>query len=252
MSRAILVFAVLLCAAPARAAPLVVDLSNHLVAITAGFAGAEVLLFGAVDQPGDVVVVVRGPARPVTMYRKTRIAGIWVNTAHMTFEKHPPKNGDPPSFYAIASSRPLDEIAPRRVLSRNGMILQELDELRLPDAKASDNVEAEWRAALIRNQEQAGLYQTEVKRVGFLGDRLFRTRLILPANVPTGIYRVEVVLFVDGAVIGAQTTPLFVSKIGVEAEIFDFAHQQSAWYGVIAILVALMAGWLAHVAFRKA
>lgn len=252
MSRVVLLFAILLWAAPSRAAPLVVDLSNHLVAITTGFAGAEVLLFGAVDQPGDVVVVVRGPARPITMYRKSRIAGIWVNTASMTFEKNPPKNEDPPSFYAIASSRPLEEIAPRSVLSRNGMILEDLDELKPPVAKASENVAAEWRAALIRNQERIGLYQTEVKRVGFLGDRLFRTRLTLPANVPTGVYRVETVLFVDGEEISAQTTPLFVSKIGIEAEIFDFAHQQSAWYGVIAILVALVAGWLAHVAFRKA
>ncbi len=252
MKRAVLVFGILLLAAPARGAPLVVDLSNHLVAITTGFAGAEVLLFGAVDQPGDVVVVVRGPARPITMYRKSRIAGIWVNTAAMTFEKHSSDTGNPPSFYAIASSRPLDEVAPHRVLSRNGMILEELDELELPSAKASKNVEAEWRAALIRNQERIGLYQTEVKRIGFLGERLFRTRLTLPANVPTGIYLVKTVLFVDGAEVSAQTTPLFVSKIGVEAEIFDFAHQQSAWYGVIAILVALVAGWLAHVAFRKA
>ena len=45
-----------------RAQALVADLSNHLVAITSGFNGAEILLFGAVEGPGDVVVTVRGPA----------------------------------------------------------------------------------------------------------------------------------------------------------------------------------------------
>ena len=64
----------------------------------------------------------------------------------------------------------------------------------------------------------------------------------------------SVVVFslVDGQLVKASTTPLTVSKIGAEAEIFDFAHQWSALYGVIAILIALMAGWLAHIAFRRA
>lgn len=245
MSRFAVILAVMICAGPARAAPLVVDLSEHLVAIDTGFAGAKVLLFGAIEEPGDVVMIVRGPAQPITMRRKSRILGIWVNTNSMTFDQAP-------SFYAVASSRPLDEIASPTVQRRNGMVLDELRELELPRAKASENVAEVWRAALIRNQARLGLYQTEVARIGFLGESLFRTRLTLPANVPTGAYRVEIFLLVDGRVVSAQTTPLIVSKVGIEAEIFDYAHDQSAIYGVVAILVALMAGWLAHVAFRKA
>ena len=87
-----------------RAAALEADLSKHLVAITTGFAGSDVLLYGAVDGPGDVIVVVRGPNEPLVMHRKSRIVGVWANTATMTFE-------DAPSFYAVASSRPLEEIA---------------------------------------------------------------------------------------------------------------------------------------------
>ncbi len=97
MSRLAAALTVILLAAPAQAQSLVVDLSEHRVAITAGFSGAEVLAFGAVDEPGDVVVVMRGPLRPFTMHRKTRIAGIWINTASMTFDQAP-------SFYAVASS----------------------------------------------------------------------------------------------------------------------------------------------------
>ena len=87
MSRLLFVLVIAFCAGPASAAPPVVDLDDHLVAITTGFSGTEVLLFGTVDEPGDVVVVVRGPTRPIRMFRKSRIAGIWVNTASMTFER---------------------------------------------------------------------------------------------------------------------------------------------------------------------
>jgi uncharacterized protein (TIGR02186 family) len=243
MTRLVVLLTVLLYAPALRAAPIVVDLSEHLVKVTTAFAGAELLLFGAVEEPGDVVVIVQGPTRPVTMHRKSRVFGIWAHTANMTFE-------DVPGFYAIASTRPLEEVAPATVLARNEMGLENL-RLELPRAKASPNVAQAWREALIRNQQSSGLYPTKVGEVEFLGDRLFRTDLRLPANVPTGAYEARVYYLTDGRVVSAQTTPLFVSKVGVEAEIFDFAYEQSALYGVIAILVALMAGWLAHVAFRR-
>jgi len=227
-----------------KASTLVADLSRHLVAISTGFAGTDVLLFGATEGKGDVVVIVRGPDRPVVVYRKSRVLGVWVNTAQMTFDRAP-------SFYAIASSRPLAEVAPASLLARRQMGLDNL-RLELPRAKASASVEQEWRAGLIRNHEAQGLYSAEVGRVIFLGNRLFRVRINLPANVPTGTYQVEVFHLQEGRVVSAQTTPLQVSKVGAEAAIYDFAYQNSALYGLIAILVALMAGWAAHLAFRKA
>ena len=99
-------------ALPARSVGLIADLSSHLVAITSGFAGVDVLLFGAIDGPGDVVVVVRGPERVQPVHRKSNVAGIWMNTAQVTFESAP-------VFYFIASSRPLDEIADPSVLRAN-------------------------------------------------------------------------------------------------------------------------------------
>lgn len=244
MSRLVVLLSVLLYAPPLRAAPIVVDLSDHLVKVTTAFAGAELLLFGAVEEPGDVIVIVRGPMQSVTMHRKARVFGIWANTANMTFE-------NVPGYYTIASTRPLEEIAGSTVLARNEMGVEHL-RLELPRAKASANVAQAWRDALIRNQQRSGLYPTEVGRVEFLGSRLFRTDLRLPANVPTGTYEAKVYYLSNGQVVSAQTTPLFVNKVGMEAEIFDFAYERSALYGVIAIVIALMAGWLAHVAFRRA
>ena len=165
-------------AGPGRAAPLVADVSKHLVAITTGFAGTDVLLFGAIDGTGDVVVVVKGPPEKIVLHRKTRIAGIWVNTAKMTFNRAP-------SFYAIASSRPLDEVASEHVLARHEMGVDNLN-LPLPRAKASPDIAQAWRAALIRNKQRLGHYSRDLGQVNFLGDRLFRTRGDFPANVPTG------------------------------------------------------------------
>lgn len=237
----------LLAAAPPERSPaneLVADLSDHLVAITTGFAGTEVLLFGAVEAPGDVVVTVRGPNVPVTMRRKSRVAGIWMNTASMTFERAP-------SFYAVNASNPIDGIATEAVRARHALGVDYL-ELRLPPAKASPNVAQEWRQALIRAKQRQNLYSREVGRVTFLGARLFRSQIFFPANVPTGSYQVDTYLLQDGRVVSAQTTPLIVSKVGVEAELYQFAHQQAATYGLVAIVIALLAGWGGYALFRKA
>ncbi|MFQ6018121.1 MAG: TIGR02186 family protein [Kiloniellaceae bacterium] len=235
--------ALMALAGPVRADTLIVDLSQYLVAITTSFAGTKVLLFGTIDGPGDVVVIVRGPDRPVVLHRKKRVLGIWLNAATMTFDRAP-------SFYAIASSRPLSEIASDSVRVREEMGIENL-RLELPRAKASPNVAAAWRDGLIRNHQALGLYPVEVGKVIFLGNRLFRADVKFPANVPTGIYQVNSYFLRDGRVVRAQRNALTIEKAGIEARVFDFAHNRSAAYGLIAILVALVAGWLGHMAFRK-
>ena len=248
----IAVLAVLL-ATPLRAQSLIADLSEHLVAITTGFVGVDVLLFGAVQPPndpelagqppGDVVVVVRGPEGSQTLHRKAKVAGIWMNTASLTF-------GQVPSFYAVAASRPLEEIAEDTVLAANGIGLDHLD-FDLPAAKASGPLRDEWRQGLIRAKQREGLYVPSVGQVSLIGDALFRSEVYFPTNVPTGVYQAQVFLFQDGQVVSAQVIPLSVSKVGLEAELFDFAHGQSGAYGLIAVILALVAGWVGHLIFRR-
>jgi uncharacterized protein (TIGR02186 family) len=241
-----LLLAALLAAVPAwrgTGNELVADLSKHLVAITTGFTGTEVLLFGAVEAPGEVVVVVRGPNSPVTMRRKSRVAGIWMNTAAETFRRVP-------SFYTVAASGSLKEIARPEVRQRNTLGVDALQRA-LPRAVERGDTAGAWRAALIRAKQRKGLYAREPGTVTFLGNRLFRTEVYFPANVPTGSYQVETYLLRDGRVISAQTTPLIVSKVGIEAELTRIAYDYSVAYGLVAILIALLSGWGGYALFRK-
>jgi uncharacterized protein (TIGR02186 family) len=234
--------ALLLPAGSARAVDLVADLSDHLVAITTGFAGTEVLLYGAVEEPGEIIVVVRGPERRTVLRRKSRVAGIWMNTASMAFDQVP-------AYYSVAASGPLSDIADESELERLEIGVENLQPAALSIASA--NVMEDWRAALIRNKQRAGLYAQRLGTVSFLADKLFRTRITFPANVPTGIYLADVYLLRDGLVVSAQTTPLNIRKAGTEADLYDFAHEQAGLYGLVAVFLALMAGWLAHLAFRR-
>lgn len=243
MIRALLLAACILFASgPARAQALIADLSSHLIAITTGFAGTELLLFGATEGEGDVVVIVRGPEGETSVRRKARVAGIWINRDELRFS-------GVPTFYRIAASKPLADFVPAALRQRHQI---GVDFLRLqPQREVNSEEAAAFRAGMVRNKEAQKLYEPEVGRVNFLGSRLFRTRILFPANVPTGSYSVEVLLIRGGQVIAAQTTPMFVSKVGFGADIYDFAHAWAAVYGLLAILLAVLAGWAAGVIFRK-
>ncbi|TAL04690.1 MAG: hypothetical protein EPO08_00680 [Rhodospirillaceae bacterium] len=224
--------------------PLVADLSNHLVAITSRFTGASVLLFGATDGTGDIVIVIRGPVKDVDVRYKQRFGPIWVNARSVTLR-------DVPSYYRMASSRPLAEIVPNELLSRYQI---GLNNIRLNPANEKTATTADldvFRQALVRLKTDEGLYSEELGAVNLMSNRLFRTELYFPANVATGTYLVEVYLFRDGAVASAQILPFTVSKIGVDADIYDFAHNFGLVYGMLAIAAAIAAGYGASVAFRR-
>jgi uncharacterized protein (TIGR02186 family) len=241
----LLLIACLTSALPARAAGLVADLSNHLIAITTAFSGTDVLLFGAVEPPtGDVAVVVKGPIERAVVRRKDRIGFIWLNTEQAHFR-------DVPGYYAVASSRPLEELAPPAVRARHEVGVDSLRFRPVAGQGLSDDALASFQRGLIRNKQRASLYSSVPGEVTFLGDTLFRTRLAFPANVPPGSYQVQVLQFRNGSVVNAQSSVLVISKVGLEAQLFGIAHQYAAVYGMGSILIAVFAGWSASVLFSK-
>ncbi len=244
--RAALVLALLavaaLAAPAARAQQVIADLSRHLVAITTGFAGAEVLLFGAVDGEGDVIVTVRGPEGDIVVRRKSQVNGMWINTQSVTF-------GAVPGYYAVAATKPIDEIVTPPVAEREQI---GAERLRFePERNLPPETVALFRRALLRNMERDGLFQARTATIRFLGQRLFRADIVFPANVPTGLYTVNVYLVKGGQVVSAATTPLSVSKVGLSAEIFDFAQNRGFSYGLIAVAFAGVAGWAASRLFQR-
>jgi len=184
-----------------------------------------------------------GPKRDEVVRRKERVAGIWVNGASVTFRAAP-------AYYRIAASRPLREIASRDVLDQLGIGVAQL-ELFTRSQRPAEEIRT-FRDAMIRNKKRLQLYSEDISDIKIIRDLLFRSTIPFPANVPTGDYEVTVYLFKNGKPVSQQTTSLPVRKVGLEAGLYNFAHEHAPWYGAIAIALALMAGWLAGVIFRRA
>ncbi|WP_286830099.1 MULTISPECIES: TIGR02186 family protein [Kordiimonas] len=230
---------------------LVTDLSNKRIEIRYSFSGAELILFGAVGSTNidvrqddyDVVIVVRGPESAAVVRKKAKVGAIWVNQDNLRFPSAP-------GYYAVAATRPLKEIATPVAFASYGIGFHNLPlvaetgaGLAMPDP--------EFRDALFRLRSNEGLYRQERDEVAIIGQGLFRTNVHLPANVPVGEFIVETFIFQHGSMRSRNRIALTVDKEGFERAAYNFAHGYPFWYGIVAVFVALGAGWLAGVLGRK-
>jgi uncharacterized protein (TIGR02186 family) len=222
-----------------------VDLSNDQVQINTGFNGTDVMLFGTTNGADDIIVTITGSPETNMVRKKTQIAGIWVNTENVMFD-------GAPNFYAIASTRPLGQIAEPRILKLHQIGVQNLAiVLSQSSKKPTNKALTKYKQALVRLKNELGLFVINPMNVKLIDDQLFKTNIYFPANMSTGNYIAEVFSFKNGELVEKTNKPILVEKVGIGAEVFNLAHNQSALYGIIAILIAVGSGWIAAVVFRK-
>ena len=240
-----LILAVLLMASPVRAEDIVSGLGQDVIEITSNYNGSNIVVFGSVErsqtlQGRDIIVVVRGPDSDMTVRRRDRIAGVWVNRDAAQF-------GGMPAYYYLASTQPLAKIATPAALARDGIGVAYLE----PAAISSHHDPEPFRQAALRHLLRSGLYAEAPGSIDFLSENLFRTHVPVPADVVRGQYNVEVYLFRGGQIVSAQSTPLFIDQIGLERRLFNFAHNNPFGYGLAAVFMALTMGWLSSLLFRR-
>ncbi|WP_218036483.1 TIGR02186 family protein [Sphingobium sp. EM0848] len=223
---------------------LVPDVSQRDVEIQYSFTGADLLLFGAIvypdgrrpKKPADVMVVLKGPDQSITMREKQKVAGIWVNADSTRFRSAP-------SFYAIASSRPIAKVVDERTAAIYEM---GVDKLQLSPSSLNDSAELDrFQKGLIDLRQRAGLYVEQQGTVEITDGVLYRARLPLSARVIVGDYTAETFLVQDGRVVAAAVRDITIRKSGFERFMAVAAEQWPFFYGLVAMMLAVGMGWAA-------
>jgi uncharacterized protein (TIGR02186 family) len=236
--------------APSPREELQAELSTREISIQSNFTGIEILIYGSVDfsqtmapDKGvyDVISVIRAPAQPLVARRKEHVAGIWINSPGKVFPSVP-------GFYAALSTRPFRAITSDETLKSLSIGLANLDFGR---ASMDDSNEETFRSAVIRLKEKQKLFQEHDDGVAFIGRSLFRATVGLPVNVPIGRYTADVYLFRDGQLVSKNQSTLEVNKAGFEQTIYLLAFRHPFIYGVLAVLLAVLAGLAGWAAFRR-
>lgn len=221
---------------------LITDLSQSRVDIEYTFAGADIMLFGAIDRASalrnrelDLIVVVRGPSRPLIVRKKERVAGVWLNTRSVRFHTTP-------SFYAISSTRPIEEIVDPKTAAIYEFGIANLHFSPASTERSAQEIQ-EFQTGLVDLRKRRGLYVENESGVRVVEGVLFRTSARLPGDAPVGSYSASVFLISGGKVIANTSVPLTVGKTGFEQTVYDFAVNHSLAYGLLAVIIALASGW---------
>ncbi len=229
---------------------LVPEVSQSRIEVRQGFTGANLLLYGAVIDPAgsrgnteyDIVVVLKGPTEPIRLREKDRIAGIWMNAGSSDFRSAP-------SFFAVASSRPVEDIVDERTAA-----IYELgtDFIQLsPSGQIEPEEQARFAAGLVEMRERAGLYKQDAQGVRISENVLYQARIGLPSNVITGPYTAETFAIANGRVLASATAEIEVAKVGLEGRVVSAAENWSLLYGLGAIVLSLSMGWFAGRFFSR-
>jgi uncharacterized protein (TIGR02186 family) len=229
---------------------LVPDISARQVQIRYSFTGAQLLLFGAIIYPGgrapsstaDIVVVLRGPVQPILVREKQKIAGIWMNADSNRFRSAP-------SYYAVASSRPIPELVDERTAAIYEMGLQNLQ--LSPGGGALPDKERRFEAGLLDLRRREGLYSENPRGVEITDRVLYRATITIPSQVPVGTYTAETFLVDQGKVLAAATRDIQISKSGFERFVALAAYRHAFLYGLVSVALSLGLGWAAAAVFRR-
>lgn len=229
---------------------LVPDISAREVQIRYSFSGAQLLLFGAIvypdgrtpDRPADVAVVLRGPVQPILLREKQKIAGIWMNADSNRFRSAP-------SFYAVASSRPISDLVDERTASIYELGIHNLQ--LSPGGGALPDKERRFEAGLLDLRSRAGLFSENPHGVEITDGILYRTVITIPSQVPVGTYTAETFLIDRGRVVAAATRDIHITKSGFEREVALAALHHRLAYGLACVALSLGLGWAAAAAFQR-
>ena len=229
---------------------LVPDVSARSIEIRYSFTGAQLLLFGAIlypggrapDRPLDIAVVVKGPVQPIMVREKQKIAGIWMNADSYRFRSAP-------SFYAIASSRPVRDLVDERTAAIYELGVRDLQ--LSPGGGALPEKERRFEAGLLDLRQRQRLYAEDPTGVEISERVLYRARINIPSQVPVGTYTAETFLIDNGRVVAAATREIEIGKSGFERFVAVAARRYSFLYGLAAVMLALGLGWFAAWLFAR-
>lgn len=235
MKRAAMLLALLLALpGAARAAEAGFSVTPAGIVIHAFYNGAAMKVEGQAPEGCQVVLRFTGAPEDVRMKRKGKALGLlWMNMDNLHFT-------NVPKVCIIETSAPLSGMgaagASLGLAGVSGGIGIEPD--------PADR--AELLAELLKLKQGEGLYRLSEGGVALGasrdGMREFSATLDIPSRLSPGAYSVEVFAVKDAAVVARSARSVDVELQGVPSIMADLAFNHGAWYGVLASVVAILAG----------
>ncbi len=221
---------------------LIAGFLDNNIDIDVGFTGKKLSYFGAIDIQGDLVIIVTGPRKKIKVFKKEKKIWFWLNSSSRIF-------ADVPSYYFVATSRPLNQMKNDSFLKINQI---GLENLRFEGAEEIEEIErAKWRNGIIDSMKKMGNYFSKNGNIDIIDEHLFKTEISFSSDIAEGVYIVDTLLLKNDSVIGSNRSFINVSKSGLGEKVYLFATEKGLLYGIFAVIAAMLFGFSVNEAIRK-
>ena len=219
------------------------DISDDNIKIETNFIGKEVIIFGILNDGQETIMTIKGPQKNAVIQKKERILGFWFNTKQITYNEIP-------SVFFIASSKNIEDILPASTIIKEELSFNYLLENKTSQRNFISDVSLDnWKDNFVRINKNKNLFKKY--NVEKIDNKLFQTRIFFPAKSIPGEYKVNVYQIQNNLILNNKEKIITLKKSGVGSQIYNFAHNNAAAYGLFAIIFAIMSGFLAATLFRR-
>jgi hypothetical protein len=217
------------------------------ISIGALYNGTTLTAKGSLPADSEAIVRFMGTSCDLHMKQRGKVGGlVWMNLDSITFK-------GAPSVCLVSSAVDFTR------LEANGGV--SIRTLRLSGLKGSVQIEASGGGhenafeELLKLKQKEGLYREMLGNISYesasQGQKGFLAQVPIPSRLSPGDYVVELDAVRNGEVIARAEQPVTVSLVGFPALLAGLAFGHSALYGILATIIALLAGLAIGLVFQS-
>jgi len=225
--------------------------SKNLIEIGLSYRGDQIHFFGLNPVSGaDLIIrLTAEKSDEVKLSVKGRVGPFWMSVKQYDVT-------GAPFMYKIHSTRPINEIispAVAQELELGYPAVRQKMHLQLARGNAAPDDEEKVFKGLIKIKEEGNLYNivSDPKRLEVAEGKLFKHFFRFPPAATEGRYLVESFAFTDGQLVGYGKDVIEIKKVGVESWLTNISQNYPVFFGIMAVLIALGAGLLVGMIFKK-
>jgi uncharacterized protein (TIGR02186 family) len=234
--------------APAAMAELAANVNNDLIEINLNYNGSTLSIDGDADAGSDVIIKITGAEKEEKLKSKDKIGGLlWMNTDEHTFTAVP-------DLYFLRSTADPEQILNPEQLVANGIGYIALAHTGRIEPEPSPDQRVVLFDQFFKYKEDQDLYKQSFEGIetgSAGGSQHFETVFDWPYQAKPGTYEVTVFTVKDGQITATSTGEVRVEEVGVVKTLSDMSKNNGGLYGLLAIGVAVIAGFGVGVVFRK-
>ncbi|BCB95705.1 hypothetical protein JZK55_06270 [Dissulfurispira thermophila] len=229
-------------------ADLTVDANHSHIKIDFFYHGSTMSVRGTSDPGVDLIIKLSSPEGHETLKQKGKVAGVlWMNVGTLNIE-------DVPGVYFLHSTKRIEDILNAEEMQKYVIGYAALAKHIRINPIANNEDKDRWFKEFVKFKENSKLYSTSTGKISFTekdGKGSYYILTDWPYQVPPGIYTVTVYAVKDRHVVETAQTNIMVEQVGIVRTLASMAKNNGAVYGIISIVVALIAGFGVGIIFRK-